>query len=111
MVPTCAIGSGRTALSNFSSDISSGNIAFTCNKVLSSPGQELFDVRGSLKVDPLPRKDSTPLDKWISNLAGKQPEKLAQPSILRVPETIFTDRFDYRLDLWRAGCMHFGEDE
>ncbi|KAF4768961.1 hypothetical protein N7455_008914 [Penicillium solitum] len=99
MVPTCAIGSGRTALSNFSSDISSRNIAFTCNKVLSSPGQELFDVRGSLKVDPLPRKDR------------KQPEKLAQPSILRVPETIFTDRFDYRLDLWRAGCIHFGEDE
>lgn len=66
--------SGRTALSNFSSDISSGNIAFTCNKVLSSPGQELFDVRGSLKVDPLPRKDSTPLDKWISNLAGKAAE-------------------------------------
>lgn len=38
-------------------------------------------------------------------ILGKQPEKLAQPSILRVPETIFTDRFDYRLDLWRAGCM------
>lgn len=30
---------------------------------------------------------------------------MAQPSNLRVPETIFTDRFDYRLDLWRAGWM------
>ena len=30
---------------------------------------------------------------------------LAQSSYLRVPETIFTDSFDYRVDLWRAGCM------
>jgi len=31
------------------------------------------------------------------------PEKLAQPGGLQAPETIFTDKFDYRLDLWRAG--------
>ncbi|KOS38318.1 hypothetical protein ACN38_g10875 [Penicillium nordicum] len=132
-------------------DISGRNVAFTCNKVLKSPGQELFDVLGSPKTEPLALIDGTPLDKglptqlvkaaewvdWIdedeedirlldfgeSFLEGEQPEKLAQPSNLRVPETIFTDRFDYRLDLWRAGCMiyaflftiypfwHFGEDE
>jgi serine/threonine-protein kinase SRPK3 len=33
------------------------------------------------------------------------PEKLAQPPDLQVPETIFTDRLDYRLDLWRAGLI------
>lgn len=123
----------RHNCTNFSSDISGRNVAFTCNKVLNSPGQELFDVLGSPKTEPLALIDGTPLDKglptqlvkaaewvdWIdedeedirlldfgeSFLEGEQPEKLAQPSNLRVPETIFTDRFDYRLDLWRAGCM------
>ena len=33
------------------------------------------------------------------------PEKLAQPPGLQAPETIFTDEFDYRLDLWRAGLI------
>lgn len=33
------------------------------------------------------------------------PEKLAQPGDLQAPETIFTDRFDYRLDLWRVGLI------
>ncbi|MCJ1263439.1 hypothetical protein MMC22_003309 [Lobaria immixta] len=33
------------------------------------------------------------------------PEKLAQPGDLQAPETIFSDRFDYRLDLWRAGLI------
>ena len=33
------------------------------------------------------------------------PEKLAQPGGLQAPETIFTDKFDYRLDLWRAGLI------
>jgi serine/threonine-protein kinase SRPK3 len=34
---------------------------------------------------------------------GTQPARLAQPSDLRIPETIFADYFDYRIDLWRAG--------
>ena len=33
------------------------------------------------------------------------PERLAQPGGLQVPETIFTGRFDYRLDLWRVGLI------
>lgn len=33
------------------------------------------------------------------------PERLAQPRGLQAPEPIFTDRFDYRLDLWRAGLI------
>ncbi len=36
---------------------------------------------------------------------GCEPVKLAQPGPLRVPETIFEDKFDYRLDLWRAGIV------
>lgn len=36
---------------------------------------------------------------------GAEPAKLAQPGALRAPETIFTSRFDYRVDLWRAGIM------
>jgi serine/threonine-protein kinase SRPK3 len=34
---------------------------------------------------------------------GSKPNRLAQPPDLRAPETIFTDHFDHRLDLWRAG--------
>jgi hypothetical protein len=36
---------------------------------------------------------------------GAAPARLAEPSELKVPERIFTGRFDYRIDLWRAGCM------
>lgn len=35
---------------------------------------------------------------------GDEPSKLAQPRGLEAPETIFTDSFDYRVDLWRVGC-------
>jgi serine/threonine-protein kinase SRPK3 len=115
------------------SDISGRNIAFTCNKLLNSPEKGFFDVLGFPEIEPLARIDGAPLDNglptqlvkaaewvdWIdedeedirlldfgeSFLEGEQPEKLAQPSNLQVPETIFTDHFDYRLDLWRAGCM------
>ena len=34
---------------------------------------------------------------------GSEPRKLAQPRGLEAPETIFTDTFDYRVDLWRVG--------
>ena len=95
--------------------------------------EELFDVLGSPEIEPLARIDGTPLENglptqlvkaaewvdWIdeddedirlldigeSFLQGEEPEKLAQPGISRVPETIFTDCFDYRVDLWRTGCM------
>lgn len=38
-------------------------------------------------------------------LQGAEPKKNAQPGTLRKPETIFKDKFDYRLDLWRAGIV------
>lgn len=33
------------------------------------------------------------------------PGRLAQPDGLQTPETIFTNTFDYKVDLWRAGLM------
>ena len=88
---------------------------------------------GFPEIEPLARVDGTPLENglptqlvkaaewvdWIdedeeeirlldfgeSFLRREEPEKLAQPGMLRVPETIFTDCFDYRVDLWRTGCM------
>lgn len=36
---------------------------------------------------------------------GQEPERLAQPTRLQVPEDIITGEFDYRVDLWRAGCV------
>ena len=33
------------------------------------------------------------------------PERLPQPGGLQAPETIFTGRFDHKLDLWRAGLI------
>lgn len=100
---------------------------------MKSPEKGFFDGLGFPEIEPLARIDGAPLDnglptqlvkaaEWVdwtdedeedirlfdfgeSFLEGEQPEKLAQPSNLQVPETIFTDHFDYRLDLWRAGCM------
>lgn len=98
-----------------------------------TPEEELLEVIGAPKVEPLARLDGVPLPdnlprqlvqaaewvKWIyedeedirlfdfgeSFLQGEEPESLAQPGLLRVPEIIFTGRFDHRVDLWRAGCM------
>ncbi|KAJ5204190.1 uncharacterized protein N7498_005069 [Penicillium cinerascens] len=132
-------------------DISGRNIAFTCTHLSTQTEEQLFDVLGYPEIEPLTRNDGAPLgnglptqlvkaaewDDWIdeddedirlldfgeSFFQGKEPEKLAQASSLRVPETIFTDCFDYRVDLWRTGCMiyyflftiwpfwYLGEDE
>lgn len=95
--------------------------------------EELFAVLGSPEVEELARLDGKPLDNslpkqlvksaewetWVDEdeedirildfgeafLQGNEPKVLAQPGQLRVPELIFTDCFDYRVDLWRAGCM------
>ena len=115
------------------SDISGRNIAFSCTNLLNSPEEQLFEVLGSPEIEALVRLDGMPLENglprqlvkaaewvdWIdeddedirlldfgeSFIQGEEPEKLAQPGTLRVPETIFTNSFDYRIDLWRTGCM------
>ena len=50
-------------------------------------------------------KDICLIDFGESFRHGSEPKELAQPLNLTVPETIFTNRFDYRMDLWRAGCV------
>ena len=120
-------------LTYFVLDISGRNIAFSCTNLLNTTEEQLFDILGFPEIEPLARIDGTPLenrlptqlvkaaewDKWVdeddeeirlldigeSFLQGEEPEKLAQPGTLRVPETILTDCFDYRVDLWRTGCM------
>lgn len=114
-------------------DISGRNIAFCCTNLLNKTEEELFEVLGYPDIEPLSRLDGTPLEtglpkqlvkaaewvEWIdeddedirlldfgeSFLQGEEPEQLSQPGTLRVPEMIFTRVFDYRVDLWRVGCM------
>ncbi|GAQ39208.1 hypothetical protein AtubIFM54640_006584 [Aspergillus tubingensis] len=132
-------------------DISGGNIAFSCTNISHASKEELFAVLGSPEVEELARLDGKPLENslpkqlvksaewesWVDEdeedirildfgeafIQGNEPKVLAQPGQLRVPELIFTDCFDYSVDLWRAGCMihafmfgsypfyYLGEDE
>ena len=114
-------------------DVSGRNIAFSCTNLLNTTEEQLFEFLGFLEIEVLARLDGTPLEnglpkqlvkaaewvQWIdeddedirlldfgeSFLQGEEPKKLAQPGTLRAPETIFTTFFDYRVDLWRTGCM------
>lgn len=100
---------------------------------MNSTEESIFEFLGYPEVEALAPLDDTPLGKglpgqlvkaaewveWIdediedirlldfgeSFLQGEEPKRLAQPGTLRVPETIFTDSVDYRVDLWRTGCM------
>lgn len=36
---------------------------------------------------------------------GEEPSQVALPIDCKAPETIFTDRLDYRIDLWTAGIV------
>ena len=95
--------------------------------------KELFDILGGPESEELARLDGKPIedglpkqlvktagwDNWTDEdeediriidfgeafLQGMEPAKLAQPDVLRAPETIFTGSFDFRLDLWRAGIV------
>ena len=95
--------------------------------------ERLFKILGVPESEQLIRLDGKPLDKglpshlvkttswdcWIDEddedlriidfgeafLQNQKPTKLAQPGGLKAPETIFTDTFDHRVDLWRAGIM------
>jgi hypothetical protein len=109
------------------------NVAFTCKGWSQLTEEELFEVLGAPKSEKLARLDGKPLDEGVPNqlvkatgwfgwideddedlrifdfgeafLKGAEPKCLAQPQQLKAPETIFTDSYDYRLDLWRAGIM------
>ena len=95
--------------------------------------EQLFAVLGIPEVEPLKRLDGAPLEdglptqlvtaaKWVdwieedeedirlfdfgeSFLFGEEPDKLTHGGPFKAPETIFTDTYDYRVDLWQTGCM------
>lgn len=50
-------------------------------------------------------EDIRVIDLGETFLLVAEPNIIAQPGQLRAPETIFTNQFDYRIDLWRAGIM------
>ncbi|KAK0391163.1 hypothetical protein NLU13_0664 [Sarocladium strictum] len=113
-------------------DINGANMVFTAEKLAHLPEERLFAIIGAPEWTMLARVDGEPLcsslpkqlvrkagwDDWVDEddedirlldwgeafLHGAEPAKLAQPEDLRVPETFFIGRFDYRVDLWRAGC-------
>ncbi|RFU28879.1 hypothetical protein B7463_g7462, partial [Scytalidium lignicola] len=114
-------------------DINGRNIAFSSSRLSKLTHDSLFEVLGTPEIDKFIRIDGKPLDKglptylvesarwtdWLdeseedlrildfgeSFIQGTQLERLAQPGPLRVPESIFAESLDYRVDLWRAGCM------
>lgn len=117
-------------------DISAGNVAFTCKKLLNDEDDDLLDLLSDVYVahpwpdrplpsSHLPRQlvqtarwevwedemdEDVRLVDWGSAFpaVGTVPaEALAQPIDLRSPETFFVGRCDRRHDTWRAGCVMF----
>ncbi|OBT72695.1 hypothetical protein VF21_08829 [Pseudogymnoascus sp. 05NY08] len=113
-------------------DMSSRNIAFTCSNLSYCADEEsVLKCVGPPEIDEVTRIDGAPLRQglptqmvkaaewmeWVDEdeedirlldfgetfTQGAEPERIAQPGVLRAPETIFTHKFDYRLDLWRVG--------
>ncbi|KAJ6084070.1 hypothetical protein N7486_010870 [Penicillium sp. IBT 16267x] len=113
---------------HFSLDISARSIAFRCRTLVDASEVELLNVIGSPRIEKLACIDGTSLEKGQPTevhgdeedirlldigeifLQGEGPEKLSQSGLLRVPETILTNSFDYRVDLWRIGSMVCGND-
>lgn len=113
-------------------DISGSNMAFTSRKLARLSTKSMFEIIGTPKYEKLVRLDGKPLspgmpgqliekanwDVWVDEdeedvriidlgeafAHGAEPKRLAEPGDLQVPEIIFTGSFDYRVDLWRAGC-------
>jgi len=113
-------------------DVSGSNLAFTARRLARLPLKSMLKVLGEPKAEPLVRLDGQLLSPgmpeqlvettgwldWIDEdeedvrlidvgeafAHGKEPAELAEPGKLQAPEGIFMGKFDYRVDLWRAGC-------
>lgn len=113
-------------------DISGWTVVFS-GKSLSTIRERIFKFVGVPEVEPLVRSDGRALDEglpthlvkaivwdsWVeedhedlriidfgrSFFQWEKNGKVAKPGPLPAPETIFTGSFDYRVDLWRAGCV------
>ncbi|KAL9097103.1 MAG: hypothetical protein Q9165_000529, partial [Trypethelium subeluteriae] len=111
--------------------ISGAKIAFTSRNLGKLSKKKLFRIIGRPKWEPLIRLDGNVIehgmpkqlvktakwDNWIEEdeedirlfdfgnafAHGDESFKLMQAPGLEAPETIFTNSFDYRVDLWRVG--------
>ncbi|OAQ98866.1 hypothetical protein LLEC1_04690 [Akanthomyces lecanii] len=116
-------------------DVNASNIVFTVSRLASLSKEELFEIVGAPETAQLLREDGSTLSRtlpkqlvgtmqwtsWIDEdeedirlvdwgeafTFDSPPKRLAQPSHLRVPETLFTSQIDYSIDLWRAGIMMY----
>jgi len=111
--------------------VANSNVAFTCKNAVESE-EELFFVLGDLVMadyshDEIPWSPELPkqlvqctawpswyeapneelrlLDLGQAFPVGSTVKSLSQPRDVRSPETFFIGSFDYRQDLWRAGCV------
>jgi serine/threonine-protein kinase SRPK3 len=118
---------------HIATDITGNNVAFTCSNLSTVTKKALFEVLGPPELEQVTRCDGMPLedsvpeylvesarwDDWVdedkediritdigqSFLQGAEPKILISPGHLRVPEAVFGDTFDHRVDLWHAGCV------
>ncbi|KAG6003520.1 hypothetical protein E4U21_001920 [Claviceps maximensis] len=114
-------------------DLSVRNVVFACSGLSRHSEDALLDVIGRPEIatairtdggqmsDNLPKQmvETTDWEKWIEEdkedirlidwgqafKHGEEPARLAQPRDLQAPEILLAGTFDYRVDLWRAGCV------
>lgn len=119
-------------MANLSSDLHTGNIAFTIPSLDSMAEEALLDVLGSPRTGLVHAFDEGPLPPglprylvWPANtpadrasletstklidfgesfLPGNRPETLHTPLALRAPELLLGEEWDSRVDLWASGC-------
>jgi serine/threonine-protein kinase SRPK3 len=111
--------------------VANSNVAFTCKNAVESE-EELFfalgdPVTADYSNDEIPWSPELPkqlvqctvwagwyeapneelrlLDLGRAFPVGSTVKSVAQPRDVRSPETFFIGSFDYRHDLWRAGCV------
>lgn len=114
-------------------DIDDANVAFTCSRSSNLGRKKLLKVIGRPHIERLSRIDRKPLEnglpthlvetaQWVNwtdedkeeirlldfgdaFLQGEESEKLPRLGPLKAPEIIFTNQFDYRVELWLTGCL------
>lgn len=114
-------------------DLGGHNVAFIFSSKGDLSEEEIFEKIGALEIEELILIDGEPLksgvpkhlvraaewDMWLDQdnedirlidwgeafARGSEPATLAQQLGLAAPETIFTSRVDYRIDLWCAGYI------
>jgi serine/threonine-protein kinase SRPK3 len=106
-------------------------MAFSGRRLSNMTKESLFEILGTPFTEELTRIDGMPIvdgipkylvrnaswDGWVNDdkdnlrlldfgeyfVQGEEPEIITQPGGLMAPETVLTEVFDYRVDLWRVG--------